>query len=143
MNREDRAKFLALITEKQPALLEGVDRENITDDAIMALLAQAMTPPPALTVEAIPGGVADNVPAIRQATGPQLSQRQLQALCDRHELTYRTSERVEDVQGGQPRRVWQPRLRPLGADDILSHRVDGPLVTIVTADGQKRTLARA
>lgn len=132
MNREDRAKFLTLIEEANPALLTAVDRANITDEQILALVGQAMAPAPAGTL-----------PAVRQAAGLQLSQSELQALCEQHGLTYRTSERVEEQRDGQPRRVWQPRLRPLSADDILSHRVEGPTVTIVTADGQKRTLARA
>jgi hypothetical protein len=131
MNREDRSKFLALIEEKNPALLDGIDQASVDDTAIMLLVEKAMSAP------------AAHLPAVRGTTGPQLTQTELQALLEHHGLTYRTSERVTEPRpDGTTRRVWQPIRRPMQASDVLSHRVNGTHVVVVTADGQKRTLAR-
>jgi hypothetical protein len=79
-NVMNRAKLLAMINKQRPDLLAGIDQATITDEAILQLAQQAMTPKPAaqdqagagqqaqqgLTLEQVKTLVADETKVVEQ-----------------------------------------------------------------------------
>jgi hypothetical protein len=136
MNRDDRTKFLRLIEEQRPDLLTDVETEAITDEQIMSLLSQAMTPPPtpAASAVALGGPVPDEVPRAR-LEGLLATQTP--------KLRYQDHVREEVEEGGTTHTVWRTVWRELTADDILSSRDAGTAVMVTTKDGRKYSLPTA
>jgi hypothetical protein len=55
-------------------------------------------------------------------------------------LYYRGADITREEVEGRPRLVSTPIVRPLTPADVLSYRVDGDLLHLVTTDGQKHTV---
>jgi hypothetical protein len=134
MNRDDRTKFLALIEEKAPALLAGVDREHVTDDTIMLLVGEAMTPAPVVVA-----GQLVEIPGAPEAAGA--SPEVLTRILRRERLVYHGHEQVETEERGMRRKVWRATTRPLTAADVLGSRDLGHAVRFTAADGRRYELA--
>ena len=55
-------------------------------------------------------------------------------------LAFRGAKQEKKIVDGRPRLIGKSFTRPLLPDDVLSHRVDGDQVIIVSGDGQKHTV---
>lgn len=81
-----------------------------------------------------------NAATLETITGDQVSQEQPLDPEWLEGLEFRGATQAKNLVEGRTRLTGKPFIRPLEPGDVLSHRIDGDQVTIVTKDGRKHTV---
>jgi hypothetical protein len=126
-----KEQIVELIKARRPELLrEYVEPGYIEDEELMAILAEALTPPPMIAGELLSTGFGPAMPQPRDVD--------LDGLIKAAGLVYHDHvQRLQRRPDGTDGLMWQRTERPMTGADVLAWQFDGDAVVVVTKDGQK------